>query len=390
MASHFLNDRKVASIRPGKAATEYFDRALPAFALRVFPSGVKSFVLFYRQGGKLRRMTIGRYGTGEDRLTLAKAREKARAALLAVSDGRDPNKEHTAAKQRTFAALTTLYLEKYAKKRKRSWRDDQRMITRELADWDARMVSGITRSDVRELLDVIVERGAPVAANRVLSLVRKMFNFAIDQEWLEVNPAQRVKPPGAERARDRVLSDDEIKALWIYLHSDKEDPDPQMVRYARLTRATLALRLITAQRGIEIANMRREDVQGDWWTIPAEYSKNKLTHRVPLTALALAELERIKPDVDAEQPFIFQGIRGTRQRRKALEQLPIENFQPRDLRRTAASNMTKAGINRLVVSKVLNHVETGVTAVYDRHSYDAEKRIALDTWDARLSAIVAP
>jgi integrase len=255
------------------------------------------------------------------------------------------------------------------------------MLKREFSDWDHRPVSSIKRSDARELLDAIVARGAPIAANRVLSLGRKVCNFAIDQEWLETNPFQRVKRPSVERARDRVLTDEEIKALWLYLHSESDD------RYTRLTRATFALRLITAQRGIEIANMRRQDIQGDWWTIPKEYAKNKLAHRVPLTTLALAELERIEPDTDKDSPFIFKGIRGTRQRQGALENLPVEDFQPRDLRRTAASNMTKAGVNRLVVSKILNHVETGITAVYDRHSYDAEKRVGLETWDALLTAI---
>jgi integrase len=372
-----LNDRKVSSLQPTDARVEYFDRSFPAFGLRVFPSGIKSFVLFYRQHGRLRRMTIGRY----PKVTLAAAREKARKALDAVSEGEDPAKTRITAKGRTFSALGKLYIDKYAKPRKRSWRDDRMMINREFSDWSNRPVTSIRRTDARELLDAIVERGAAIGANRVHSLGRKMYNFAIDQEWCEVNPFQLVKKPSVERARDRVLTDDEIKALWLYLHTDSDD------RYTRLTRATFALRLITAQRGIEIANMRRQDIQGDWWTIPKEYAKNKLAHRVPLTKLALAELDRISIDADPQQPFIFCGIRGTRQRQGALDDLPVDDFQPRDLRRTAASNMTKAGVNRLVVSKILNHVETGITAVYDRHSYDAEKRVGLETWDALLTAI---
>lgn len=385
MPSVLLNDRKVSSLQPSDRRVEYFDRSFPAFGLRITSSGVKSFILFYRQHGRLRRMTLGRY----PELKLGAARAKARKALDAVSEGDDPAATRITAKGRTFRALGKLYIDKYAKPRKRSWRDDKMMLAREFADWDHRPVTSIKRSDARELLDAIVERGAPIAANRVLSLGRKVCNFAIDQEWLEVNPFQRVKPPAPERARDRVLSDDEIRALWLYLHTDIEDADPQVVRYARLTRATFTLRLITAQRGIEIANMRRADIQGDWWTIPAEYAKNKLSHRVPLTTLALAELERIAPDADADSPFVFCGIRGTRQRQGALDDLPIEDFQPRDVRRTAASKMTGAGVDRAIVKMILNHVDPSITAVYDRYSYDAQKRAALETWDAILTTLVS-
>lgn len=381
-----LNDRKVNALEPESKPIEYFDRGFPAFGVRVWPSGKKSFVLFYRQHRRLRRLTLGQY----PELTLAKARAKARDAVTAVSEGRDPSGEQQTARVRTFGALSTRYLEKWAKKRKRSWRSDDRIIRCELKGWEHRPVDGIRRADVRELIEAIAERPAPVFANRVLSCIRKMFNYAIDQDWLEANPAQRLAAPGAERARDRVLSEDEIRVLWAFLHTDLEDPDPVKVRWARLSRAILALRLITGQRGVEITQMRRQDIVGDWWTIPATVAKNKLAHRVYLTPLAQAELARIAPDVAKDADFVFRGVRGTRQRKQALTGCPIPNFQPRDVRRTAASNMTKAGVDRLVVSKVLNHVESGITAVYDRHGYDDEKQAAMLVWEGVLRRILAP
>lgn len=379
-----LNDRKIKGLAPAAAPVEYFDRTFPAFGVRVWPSGAKAFVLFYRQNRKQRRMTLGQYPD----LTLSKARQKARDALTAVSEGRDPGQEQIATKARTFDALARRYLDKHAKKKKRSWRSDDRIIRCELAPhWQHRPVASIKRADVRELVDGIAERPAPIFANRVLALIRTMFNFAIDQEWIEANPAQRLPAPGKEHKRDRVLSDDEIRQLWAFLHTE---PTGEHARWTRLSRAVLLLRLITGQRGAELIQMRRADLQGAWWTIPADVAKNGLAHRVYLTPLALHVLERIAPDLSPDAEYLFQGIRGTRQRKHALDGMPLTNFQPRDLRRTAASHMAMLGVNRLVISKVLNHVETGITAVYDRHGYDAEKRRAWHAWDQHLTWLVCP
>ena len=132
-----------------------------------------------------------------------------------------------------------------------------------------------------------------MSANRTLALISKIFNFGIDQEIVEINPAQRVKPPAKERSRNRVLKEDEIRALWRVL--DQEDP---------VVAGTFKLRLLTAQRGIEVFSMRWSDIDDEWWTIPAEVSKNGLPHRVPLSPQVLALLEQLKPHtVDSEWVF---------------------------------------------------------------------------------------
>jgi integrase len=341
-------------------------------------------VFLYRAGGKLRRLTLGSYPD----LGLAEARDKARDALQGTSIGRDVAAEQRAAKIRTFESLAAVYLEKHAKRKKRSWRDDARMIRIELAGWSQRPVASIRRVDVRELLDAIVERGAPVLANRVLALVRKMLNFAVDQEWIDANPAAKLARPTVEQARSRVLTDDELRAVLAYL----DEPAPEALdapeqRQWTLTLAALRLRLITAQRGGEVLSMRWQDVEADVWTIPAEHVKNKLPHRVPLTTAATELLADLRPATAAPDAFVFAGIRGTRQRRGALAGLEVENVRPHDFRRTAASRMASAGVPRLVIAKVLNHVDKGITAVYDRHSYDLEKRQALETWARTLQAI---
>lgn len=385
-----LNDRAIAGLKPTAGAQrDYFDRALPGFGIRVSPRGKKTFILLYRnQARRLRRQTFGTYPL----VSLATAREDAQAALRKATVGRDPATEQKAAQRaavtQTFGALADLYIEKHAKRKKRSWRSDARMIRRELRGWRDRPVAGLRRRDVLDLLDGIVARGAPILANRVLSLISKMLNFGLGLDgWLEANVAAKLSKPSAEHSRTRVLAEAEIKTLWTHL----SQPAPAYLptteaRCWRLTRAVLQLRLITAQRGKEVLSLRWADIEGAWWTIPADVAKNKLPHRVWLSGPALKVLATLKQD--GAEGYVFAGIRGPRQRRGVLIGLGLEDVRPHDFRRTAASMMASGGVPRLTISKILNHVETSITAVYDRHCYDPEKKTALTWWAAKLDAIV--
>jgi integrase len=233
------------------------------------------------------------------------------------------------------------------------------------------------------MLDDIVTRGAPIQANRTLEVVRKLFNWAVGRDLIQLNPCYRVPKPSSENRSDRVLSESEIRAVWNALSAE-----------APLTAAIFKLRLLTAQRGAEVLTMRWDQIANGWWTIPAQFAKNGLAHRVPLSPQASALLHEIRP-LGSGSPWAFPDADGEGHRtaiHKAHERIRRRSqvsFVPHDLRRTAASHMTSMGISRLVVSKILNHVEKGVTAVYDRYSYDREKREALDAWDARLEQIVA-
>lgn len=391
MPSITLTDRGIARLKPTQGQTDYFDRALPGFGVRISQQGRKTFVLLHRVNGRLQRLTlrdpqsdISTYPT----LTLATARELARGALRASTVGRDPGAEHRQARAHTFGALATLYLEQHAKRKKRSWRDDARMIRRELKAWEDRPAVSIRRADVRDLLEAIVERGAPILANRVLALVRKILNFGLDREWVEANVAAKMTRPAAEASRTRVLTPDEIRIVWKWL--ERKPPQDADADHWRLAQTALKLRFLTVQRGGEVIHARWADVDlaAGWWTIPAERAKNKLPHRVPLTDAITKLLKTLRSSAPAEAVYVFAGIRGPRHRRGVLDGLPIADVRPHDFRRTAATLMTAAGISRLVVAKVLNHAEKGVTAVYDRAGYDAEKRVALDTWARTLAGIL--
>ncbi len=130
------------------------------------------------------------------------------------------------------------------------------------------------------------------------------------------------------------------------------------------------------------------DLDAGWWTIPAAQSKNKLSHRVSLSSPAVRIIASLYATADADDTFVIATARGKLQQRLAARAFALPNFRGHDLRRTAASLMAGSGVPRLVISKILNHAEPGVTAIYDRHGYDAEKRIALDGWGRTLTAIV--
>jgi integrase len=376
--------RGVTSLKiPPKGQIDYFDSKPPGLGLRVPSSGRKTWFIMYRCHGRLRRLTLGTYPA----LGLADARAKASTARHAIAQGEDPGQaKYDARRAPTVAKIAAQYIEMHAKIHKRSWRDDDRLLSREvLPALGSRKAYEVNRRDVIALLDRIVERGAPIQANRVLALVRKLYNWAISRDLLEHNPCLQVKPPGKEHHRDRVLTDDEIR---LVSHA-AEQLDP-------LITAQLKLRLLTVQRGGEVRTMRWDDIDlaSGWWTIPGHIAKNGLAHRIPLSS-QVQDILRTLQTITGEEPWVFPSYRRPGQPvldvRKAMHRVSLLSgvtFTPHDLRRTAASHMTSLGVARLVVGKILNHAEPGVTKVYDRHSYDAEKRQALNAWGERVMELM--
>lgn len=400
-----LTHRNITSLAAGEWMTDYWDELLPGFGLRVARNnGRRVFVVRYSDlKGSKRRVTLGAY----PELGLADARERARSILASVSRGEETRSQPDGEQEQvlsvtpvapaermdpaapppeivTFGALAEVYIERHAKLKKRSWKDDERNLRVDLLPaWQDLPAHEIGRRDVAELLDGIVERGAPILANRVKALISKIFNVGIGRGLVESNPAFAVAMPSRENQRDRVLNEVEIRALWRAFECEHS-----------IMGGTFKMRLLTAQRGDEVLRMRWDQIREGWWTIPAEVAKNGLSHRVPLSPQVLVLLEQLRP-LTGDSAWVFASRKKDGESvtsiGKAAERISKRagiEFVPHDLRRTAASFMTSMGISRLVVSKVLNHVESGITAVYDRHSYDTEKRQALDTWGFRIAAIL--
>ena len=404
-----LTDKAVANLKPRPTRYQAFDGGCPGLSIRVTPTGGKSWVWQYREhvattsggyepGKRQRFWTLGTYPA----LSLRDARaltEKARSLLK--TRGVDPAVgKREASTAQTFGELATDYLDRHAKTHKKSWREDQRKLAVDvLPYWQSRLVKTLTRHDVHGLLDRVIDRGAPIAANRLLALVSAVFAYGIDKGWLDGNPATRIKKK-PEHARERVLSDAELTSLWVVLETIATSPPAAETPIAPMVARGLQLMLRTGQRAGEIFTMQWHDVDatGDWWTIPHTRVKNGRTHRVPLTPAAQALLANIRVVGARADGWVFAGHHGgsvAARAKKAIASLRTagaipHDYHRHDLRRTVTTGMAHLGIPRSTLAQVLNQQEGGprATAVYDRYSYDKEKRDALDTWGRHLDALL--
>lgn len=365
----------------------YHDRALPDFGVRVSESGRCSYFVRYRNHrGERRWKTLGTYPT----LPLADARKLARATLVEVDKGHDPVLEDRIRREaETVEDFATVYLERYAKVRKRSWREDRRQLERDVLPTIGHFpVAEVRRRDLIRVIDRIADRGARVQANRTAALLSKFFAFARDRGLIELSPAQALPRAVQESARDRVLSADEVRRVWGALEHER----PCIASSFRLV-------LLTAQRPGEVLGMRRNDLDGMWWKLRASATKSGRAHRVPLSRAARDVLEAALSASADRKPsvYVFPSPRGGGPMRwlshasiRIRRRIPdVPHWIPHDLRRTAATHMAKLGVSRFIIGRVLNHTDPSVTSVYERHDYDEEKAQALGAWGERVEEILA-
>ena len=387
-----FTDRQIKALKPKNARYEAWEDNGKGFGVRVSPAGRISFIFLYRFKGTSRRMTFGIY----PEISLANAHAAHAKARQVLDKGQDPGKNEQDKKEESqrspsIRKLVDEYIEKYAKPRKRSWKEDERILNKDVVSrWGKRKARDITRRDIILLLDEIVDRGASIQANRTLAAIRKMYSFAMGRGVLDASPCVAIPNPSKENRRDRVFSEEEIKVFWNKLDTAKME---------KSTALSLKFQLVTAQRKGEVAGAEwiDFDLKTDVWTIPAEKAKNGLPHRVPLSPLAIKTLTKLK-EITGKSKWLLPSPREGQHIAETsvdhavrinADHFEIDQFTPHDLRRTAASMMTASGIQRLTVSKILNHVESGVTAVYDRHGYDKEKRKALYSWGRKLESIIS-
>jgi integrase len=403
--SNRLTDSKIKGLikcppDKGKPPKVFFEAGGQGFGIRIHPTRKATFFLEYRFDERKRNLTIGSY----PQVTLRRAREEVVKALVKIEDGTDPGLERKIGKQTDRNALSVNdlaveYIEKYAKPNKKSWKKDQEMLNRDVIPIiGTRKAKDIRKRDIVALLDRIVERGTSKKpcgsmANRVRALLITMFKFAVQRDILDSSPCVYLNVPHKEKARERDLDEKEIKTFWKGL--DKAG----MIDSIKLA---LKFILVTGQRPGEVvsAEWSEIDIKKKSWEIPSSRTKNGRLHCIPLSTLALDLLREAKQNSDDSLWLFPSPFRKLEDNRIAggslphavqgnLPKLGIDHFTPHDLRRTAATQMTEAGVNRLTVSKILNHSEKGVTGkVYDKYSYDKEKRQALEKWARKLESIL--
>jgi integrase len=382
-----LTVKNVGTIPAGADRREIPDDHLTGLYLQIQPSGARSWAVRYRHHGASRKHTLGTYPA----IDLKSARALAAKALRAVAEGRDPGREKAEARTKQSDSVDSLveeFLERHVRRsnRVRTVEEVERLFRLHiLPRWRGRLVSSITKRDIIEMVDRVVDGGSPTAANRALAAVKTFFNWCVARDILSVSPVQGVKPPTPEKSRDRVLDDAELKRVW-------EGAGKVGYPFGTMTRLLIA----TGQRRDEVAQMRWAEVDFDkrLWTLARERVKNDNAHEVPLSDIVIDILKTIPRH--GAYVLTTNGTAAASnysQNKKRLEALlpGMPDWRLHDLRRTCATGLAKLGIAVHVTEAVLNHRSgkiSGIAAVYNRHDYKDEKIQALEAWGRHLDTLV--
>jgi integrase len=369
-----------------------WDAVVPGLAVRVTEGGAKSFVLVARFPGSANptARALGKVGA----ITLAEARTKGRDWLKLIAAGTDPAEVKAQAQASTLRAVCEEYRSREGDKlRSARWRRSalERLIYPTLGD---RPIAEVRRGDIVRLHDRVSEENGAVIANRVVEMLRRIFNWYSIREEDFRTPIVRGMTT-AEASRDRVLSDGELRAVWkatepgarlpsgTPLATSGEGLHPAFCAYIRFL-------LLTACRRTEAAEMRWAEIADGAWTLPASRNKTGLDLVRPLSGAAIAIL--------AEQPrdgeFVFSrtgiaGLGGMSRSKAALDRASgIEDWRLHDLRRTSRSLMSRAGVSPDHAEHCLGHVIGGVRGIYDRHKYRGEMAEAYSKLAALIAEIV--
>ena len=387
MPKQALTDIAIRSVLPpAHGQIEVWDSRTSGFGLRVSHAGTKAFILVYRFNGRPRRLTLGRYPT----ITLSEARKLANEALHAVAFGTDPGTEKTRAQRvpdnQHFAQFVDHFIETYARPKNRSADESARLLRREFVRvWGQRPIMEITRHDVTAIIDVILQSGKHTTANRSLAAIRKLFNWAVERGYLDQSPCTGIRAPVKMVSRDRVLTNDEVVAVWR-----------STLAMGYPYGAIIQLLLLTGQRREEVAAMAWSELNLDeaLWSIGAERTKSDRAHVVPLSPLAVSIIAAL-PRFHGEFVFPARGsertVSGFGKWKREIDRLSdVSEWRVHDIRRTVATGMARVGVAPHVVERILNHTSGtfgGVAGVYNRFGYLPEMRAALERWATHVGSI---
>lgn len=395
MAKQNLNDPFIKNYPAPEKRKEIYDTNVNGLALRITPTGHKSFVYRYRYNDSVKRFTIGSYPS----VSLSQARTAVRELAYQVSQGVDPLAEKkkrkiVPEKEFSFSDLCDRYKKRHLPTlRKKTQAEYTRIINNELVPGlGKRPASQVSRKEIIDMLDSIAfDRGAATLSNRVRATLSSIYSFGIDRAIIEANPVLNIRRKKLEVKRERVYSPEELKALWVEIEKQVEP-----------VRSLYKMLLLCGQRSGETRRMKWEDVdfKKGTWTIPKEETKAKRTHIIPLSEQVLELLENMKP-LTGKSEYVFESPKLENQPiewlQKATDRIRrdsgIVDLRVHDLRRSVASYMAELGTDRTVLGKILNHKglagDDQVTAIYDRYEYMDEKRNALENWSIHLKGIIS-
>ncbi|MEO5335168.1 MAG: tyrosine-type recombinase/integrase [Magnetococcus sp. YQC-5] len=360
---------------PQKGRDDWRDSQTPGLHVRVTPTGTKTFSWCRRiPGGKLERITLGVW----PEMSIDDARRHAARLNASAADGENPAEQRREKQaEMTFSELFTIYLERWAKVRKKSWKDDESKYRLHLIPLHAKRLSTITRNDVARIHSAIgLEQ--PTFSNRVLALVSKIFNVATEYGlWDGNNPASGIRH-FKEQSRDRFLSGDELNRFMESLSEERD-----------ILRAFFLVALLTGARRANVLAMRWADVdlERQVWKIP-QPEKSKNVALVPLTPMAM----EILAGLPNESEWVFPSPRSATghlvEPRKAWERVlkraGIDDARIHDLRRTMGSWQAMTGASLPIIGKSLGHASQQATAIYARLNIDPVRAAMEKATDAMM------
>jgi integrase len=374
-----LTDRAITSLKsaePGKRRIVW-DALVPGLGVRVTDRGVKTFVLVTRYPGAANPAprSLGTYGA----TTLEAARTKARSWIELIASGTDPEQHAAQRREETFQAISEQYFLRKAKGQRSRAQSEATLARLVYPAFGTRPIEAINRSDIVRLLDRVEDQRGPVMASRTLGIINRVMNFHASRTDNFRSPIVRGMSRGTEQARSRILDDDELRAIW---NATADYP---------VFGALLRFILLTATRRYEAGHMRWSELNGKTWIIPAARYKTNLDHVIPLSELALSVL----PERNGGE-FVFSGnghtaMGGYQRHKRAIDAASgVSGWVIHDLRRTARSLLSRAGVASDHAERCLGHVIGGVRGVYDRHEYFDEKAAAFEALAAQVQRIIDP
>lgn len=414
----YFTDKYLNSLKPKEK--QYYVREGQGFAVRVLPSGVKTFLFIYTINGSRRQKNLGNYPAKK----LADARQEFRDAASGLASGLDPQappplQQPPPPTEKTVSEVTTEFLKNWSKLNyspRWHYNVDKALEQDVIPIIGTRPINSIRRREIISLLEIVIAR-APGQARNVHKAIAKMFWYAQDREYIDISPCTNMLDSlpalRVSEGKSRILDDKEIMKLWRRIDNG---PGNDLIKRA------LKLILVTAQRPEEVAGMHRTEIKGHWWTIPWQRIKTENSktlrrspedHRVFLTPLALSLIgdakgyifpsdvseslseETLTPPV--ERPIkrnslsqrVERGVTVTcRNGRKVqFKYYGLPKWTPHDLRRSARTGMARIEIPPHWAEEVLNHKMSKIQSIYDQHKYDEQKKKALTRWAEHLEIL---
>ena len=371
-------------LKAGQKERIAFDDDIPGFGLRIREGGSRSWIFQYRIGKKQRRMVLGTANAAQ--LNLADMRKTASKLQGRVALGQDPAMDMETAK-REVENTFVVFAEQFLEARKPSWRagtyrEARRHFMLHAQPLHTFPIAAISQFNIAKLLDEIVKQSGGVTANRVRVSLSSLFSWIIKRgiRLPEGNVAAFTEKPCEEKSRDRVLSDAELKTAWTACLDD---------HYG----AIIKLLMLTGSRANEIGSLRWSEVHDEQIVLPAARTKNARSHIIPLSDPAKAVLANLQR---GSRTFVFgrtdTGFQGwSRAKAELSQRASMDDWNVHDIRRTVATRMAELGVQPHIVEAVLNHVsghKGGVAGIYNRATYDKEKRESLNLWGEHVMALV--